>query len=98
MYLVRDVFTTKPGMAKELVKIFKQVQPQMKSTGFLNVRILTDVVFNYWTVVLEIEVEKLSDFENNAGFTSKPEVKEIMKGYMDLVQGGHREIFKIEQQ
>ena len=96
MYLVRDVFRTKPGMAKELVKKFKQTFPYMKSTRMKNPRVMTDAVAGYWTVILESEVESLSVFEKHDGFTSQPEVKEIMKGYMELVESGYREIFKIE--
>jgi len=96
MYLVRNVFTAKPGCAKELVKKFKQAAPYMEQQGFSNYKIMTDVVSKYWTVVLESEVESLAIFENQEGFTSKPEVKEIMKDYMTLVEGGYREIFKIE--
>ncbi|NWF50912.1 MAG: hypothetical protein HXY49_10270 [Ignavibacteriaceae bacterium] len=96
MYLVRDVFRTKPGMAKELVKKFKQVFPHMHNSGFNNPRIMTDAIAGYWTVVLEGEVESLAVFEKQEGFTSKPEVREIMKGYLDLVETGFREIYKLE--
>lgn len=96
MYLIRDIFNCKPGMAKELVNIFKQTIPYMEESNYKNARILTDVVSNYWTVVLEIEVETLAEFENRRGFTSKPKVQEIMKNYMTLVEGGKREIFKVE--
>jgi hypothetical protein len=96
MYLVRDVFRTKPGKAKELVNKFKQTFPHMNKAGLKNPRIMTDAVAGYWTVVLEGEVESFADFEKHSGFTSQPEVKEIMNGYMDLVEAGYREIFKIE--
>ena len=96
MYLVRDTFKCKPGKAKELVNKFKQTIPFMEEQNLKNTKILTDVVSNYWTVVLESEVETLSEFENRRGFTSKPKVQEIMKDYMTLVEGGKREIFKIE--
>ena len=96
MYLVRDTFNCKPGMAKELVKKFKQTIPFMEEQNLKNVKIMTDVVSNYWTVVLEGEVNSLAEFENRRGFTSKPEVQEIMKDYMNLVEGGRREIFQIE--
>jgi hypothetical protein len=59
-------------------------------------RIMTDAVSNYWTVIIEMEVESLAVWEKMAGTTQKPEVKEIMKDYMTLLEGGHREIFKIE--
>ncbi len=96
MYLIRDTFHCKPGMAKDLVDKFKQTIPFMEEHNLKNTKILTDVVSNYWTVVLESEVETLAEFENRRGFTSKPEVQEIMKDYMNLVEGGQREIFKIE--
>ena len=97
MYLVRDVFRAKPGRAKNLVNSFKQAAPFMGAEGFNNVKIMTDIVANYWTVVLQAEVESLDHFEKHLrGFTTKPQVAEIMKGYIDNVEGGHREIFKLE--
>jgi hypothetical protein len=30
-----------------------------------------------------------------ASYGSRPEVREAMAGYLDLVEGGHREIFRI---
>jgi hypothetical protein len=96
MYLIRDVFKCKPGMAKELVKKFKQTIPFMEEQHLKNVKVMTDVVSNYWTVVLEGEVNSLAEFENHKGFTSQPKVKEIMAGYMDLVDSGYREILNIE--
>ena len=96
MYLIRDTFRCKPGMAKELVNKFKQTVPFMEEKNLKNTKILTDVVSNYWTVVLESEVETLAEFENRRGFTSQPKVIEIMKDYMTLVEGGKREIFRIE--
>lgn len=53
MLLIRDVFRTKPGKAKELVKKFIQVVPFMQQQGFNNTKIMTDVVAGYWTVVLQ---------------------------------------------
>jgi len=97
MILIRDVFTTKPGKAGELVKKFKQTIPYMEKEGWKNTKVMTDLVANYWTVVVESEIEDLASFEKEArGFTSKPEVKEIMKDYMTLVEGGYREVFKLE--
>ncbi|MDR3668006.1 MAG: hypothetical protein P4L35_14290 [Ignavibacteriaceae bacterium] len=95
MYLVREVFQTKPGRAKDLVKILKAAGKVMEGMG--KTKIMTDAVYNYWTVVLEMEVESLAVWEKMAGSTQKPEVREIMKDYMTLLEGGHREIFKIEE-
>jgi len=98
MYLIRDVFHTKPGKAKELVKKFKQAAPYFeKQGGMSGFKVMTDIATTYWTVVLESEVEDLSDFakEMRSG-TPDPEVGKIMEGYMDLVEGGFREIYLIE--
>jgi hypothetical protein len=97
MYLVREVFLTKPGKAKDLVKVFKETGKLMAKDGMGKTRIMTDVVSNYWTVILEMEVENLAEWEKMAGTTQKPEVREIMKDYMTLLEGGHREIFRIEE-
>jgi hypothetical protein len=97
MLLIREVFNAKPGKAGELVKKFKQVIPFMEKEGLKNTRVMTDFVAKYWTVVIESETEELARFEKEVrGFTSKPEVREIMKDYMSLVDGGYREVYKIE--
>jgi hypothetical protein len=97
MYIVRDIFNTKPGKAKELVSIFKKAAPLMGSLGIKDYRILTDSVSTYWTVVIEFEVENISDyFDLPEGRKSNKELEVAMQGYMDLVLGGHREIFKVE--
>jgi hypothetical protein len=96
MYLIRDVFKCKPGKAKELVKKFKQTIPFMEEHHLKNVKIMTDIAADFWTVVLQGEVNSLAEFENQRGFTSQQKVKDIMAGYMDLIEGGKREIFQIE--
>ena len=97
MYLIREIFHTKPGKAKELVNKFKQTKPFMEKSGFKNFKIMTDIATTYWTVVLETEVEDLGKFAKEIrGETAQPEMEEIMKGYMDLVEGGKREIYLIE--
>jgi hypothetical protein len=47
-------------------------------------------------VVLQAEVEELGKFEGHMkSWGSRPEVQKAMAGYMDLVDGGHREIYRI---
>ena len=98
MYLIREVFQAKPGKAKELVKMFKQAAVHFEKTeGISNMKVMTDIVGNYWTVVVESETEDIGGFITNLrSATMSDEVKEIMKGYMDCVAGGHREIFILE--
>lgn len=97
MYLIRDVFNTKPGRAKDLVAKFKKAMPHMPTSEMRGMRVMTDTVAGYWTVVCETEVEELQTyFDRGRAQPASPELEEAMKGYMDLVNGGHREIFRIE--
>ena len=98
MFLVRNVFHAKAGKAKALVEIFKKALPLLEASGLvLSARILTDSVATFWTVVIESEVEDLNAYMDMARIVSqKPEIGEAMKGYIDLVNGGHREVFRIE--
>jgi hypothetical protein len=98
MYVIRDVFKTKPGKAKELVKKFKQCVPIIEKSGEgKNFKIMTDIASTYWTVVLQFETEDIGRFINSLRTgPSDPQFGEIMKGYLDLVEGGSREIFILE--
>jgi hypothetical protein len=98
MYLIREVFKTKPGKAKDLVKIFKQAAPHFEKTeGVINTKVLTDIVSDYWTVIVQSEVEDIGKFMGNMrSSTASPELKEIMKGYIELIDSGYREIFMVE--
>ena len=96
-YLIRDVFRCKPGHATALVDVFRRVAGVFeREDGFRNTRILVDFVAPYWTVVLEAELDTLAAFdEHMATYASNPEVREAMAGYLEHVEGGHREIFRI---
>lgn len=97
MYVVRDIFHCKPGKARELVERFRKTIPATeKADGFRNSRILVDFVADYWTVVFESEFDELAQFEQHMReYATRPEVREAMDGYMDLVLEGRREIFRI---
>ncbi len=97
MYVIRDIFRCKPGKAKLLVEKLRATLPSTeKEDGFRNCRLMVDAVATYWTVVWEAEVESLEQFEHHmANYGSRPEVQQAMAGYLDLVEGGHREIFRV---
>ena len=98
MFLVRNVFHAKPGKAKVLVEIFKHASAHLEAGGIVKkTRILTDSVSTFWTVILESEVEDLNSYMNMAKtLSSNKEFGEAMKGYIELVNGGYREVFQIE--
>jgi len=97
MYVVRDVFRCKPGKSRQAAEIFKLALPLMqKKGGMRNGRILLDMVADYWTVVLEAEVENLAEFEREFELYGKSEeMKKAVQGYLDCVEGGRREILRI---
>ena len=97
MFLIRDVFHCKPGKARVLAEKFKATIPSLeRDDGFQNCRVMTDFVSTYWTVVLQAEVDSLEKFEGHTHtFGARPEVRAALEGYMELVDGGHREIYRI---
>ena len=102
MYLIRDLMYCKPGKVRPMVDKFLAMAALSKRVGMPAMRIMTDVCAEqYWTIVSEMEVPSLKEFEemmaNPQG--SEQDMKEfenIMKGYHDLVDHGKREIYKIE--
>ena len=93
MYVIRNVFKCKPGQAKHAVEKFKAAHALMADLDF-ETRILVDEIADFWTVVVEVNVENLETFGkamHERG--SRQDVQDAMAGYMDLVDGGYREIF-----
>ncbi len=97
MFVVRNVFKCKPGKAKNLIEKLKSANALMKGAGaVINERVLVDEVAAFWTVVIETEVEDMAKFtESMQEYGSRADVQEAMAGYMDMVDGGYREIFRI---
>jgi|SRR3989338_130189 len=98
MLIVREIFTAKPGMAGKLAKLFKK--------GFANTtnaRVMTDLVGNYNTVVMEVQVNSLAEWEKQmeAYKSGKPDpnidpkVAEEMSKYTEMYIEGRREIFQV---
>jgi quinol monooxygenase YgiN len=98
MVVIRNVFRCKPGKAKALVTKFKETIAGVQHEGLMkNARVMTDVAAGFWTVVLETEAESLEAWENEfRKMGEDPRSRKGMEGYMELVEGGHREIFRLE--
>ena len=93
MFVVRETFTAKPGKASALAAMFKEVLPQI--TG-AKVRVLTDFIGPFNTVVLETEATDLTQFEKTMQeYMSRQDIRDKMKGYADLYQSGRREVYKV---
>ena len=102
MYLVREIMYCKPGKVRALVEKFNAMSKIGEKSGMPRMRILTDFAAErYWTLVAEMEVESIAEFERMMSTMpgsedDAKELEKIMKGYHDLVEYGKREIYKIE--
>lgn len=98
MLIIREIFTAKPGQSSKLAKLFKKGFGQDQ-----NVRVMTDMVGNYNTVVMEMQVNNLQEFEKameeyRSGKPDPkmdPKVAEEMSKYTEIYMTGRREIFRI---
>ena len=93
MILVRNSFIAKPGKAGKLAAHLKE----MAAIGELrNARVMTDLVANFNTVVMEHEVESAGDFEALlARYGNDPRIREKAGAYLDFWETGKRELFRI---
>ena len=98
MLIIREVFTAKPGQASKLAKLFKKVFAS-DSTA----RVMTDMVGDYNTVVVDMQVKSLAEFEKQMEEmkSGKPDPKidaqtmEEMAKYTDMYLTGRREIYQV---
>ena len=98
MLVIREVFTAKPGQASKLAKLFKRAFGAEPNT-----RIMTDMVGNYNTVVVEMQVKSLAEFEKQMEEMKSgkpdpkmdPDVAQELSKYTEMYVTGRREIYQI---
>ena len=98
MFLIREVMHCKPGKVRDMVQKFKAVSAVMQKLGFAPFRVYTDVSGErFWTVAAEHETANLNEFMAMLDKVMSDEAAQrAMAGYHELVEGGHREIYKVE--
>jgi hypothetical protein len=98
MLIIREIFTAKPGQASKLAKLFKK-----GFGGDPNARIMTDMVGDFNTVIIETQVKSLAEFEKQMEEYKSgkpdpkmdPKVAEEMSKYTEMYLTGRREIFQV---
>lgn len=98
MLIVRDIFTAKPGQASKLAKLCKKAFGSES-----NVRVMTDFVADFNTVVVETEIQKLAEFEQHMEEYKSgkpdpkidPQVMEELSKYTEMYLTGRREIYQV---
>lgn len=99
MILVRFVCQAEFGKASEVVAGFKQSGEIARTLVDPHVhgRILTDLSGPFDTVILEIEVESLAEWEQlRVTLFSNPEFQEAEAGLPNVITSGRTEYFTIE--
>lgn len=100
MIVVRDVFQIKYGRAKDAVSLWKEGRMFFAKAGFQsNSRLLTDLVGESYTLVLETTWDNLTAYEASFAKMMSAEFYEDWRKWYDkfvpLVDSGRREIFKL---
>jgi len=94
MFVIQNVFRCKAGQAKKVIEKFKAVQPFMQE--FAKHTIMVDEVANFWTVIVQVETEDLATFQKLLHERGQDKrIQDAMSGYMDFVESGYREIYRI---
>ena len=102
MLLVREIMYCKPGKVRPMVEKFVAMDKLGRKAGMPKMRVMTDFCGErYWTIVAEIEVSSVDEFEKMMQGTgqsaeAQKEMERLMEGYHDLIDFGRREIYKIE--
>jgi hypothetical protein len=99
MILVRFVCQARFGKASEVVAGFKRSNEITHTIAGRSVRarLLTDLSGAFDTVVQEVELESLAEWERlRTVIFSNPEVQEAEAGMPDLIVSGQTEYYTIE--
>ena len=98
MYVVREVLHCKPGRVRHMLEKFRAISGVLEAMGQAPLRLLTDVSGEpFWTIVAEAQVERIDDFFTfERKLTADDTLRAAMSDYHELVQGGRREVYRIE--
>ena len=99
MIVVRMVFQAKFGKASEVVATFKRGQERIHEIigDRARARFLTDLSGPFDTVVQEVEVESLAEWERiRARLFTDPRFREMQASGPGLLEGGRTEYYTVE--
>ena len=98
MVLVRIVMQTKWGKASEVAQAMAEGADKMRDViGSGRVRVLTDLSGPFHTVVEEIEVESIGEWEAaRVKIFSHPEFQKSQESIEGMIESGSMEFYAIE--
>ncbi len=99
MILVRQVFQTQIGKAKDVATMIMQHTAQLRRIAGPDVhgRVLTDISGPFGTVVLEIEIASLAEWERvQSMMSSTPKGEQESKSEAPALSAGYQEFYTLE--
>jgi hypothetical protein len=98
MIVVRNVFRLKFGQSREAVSAWKEMAAlsQRVNWGARELRLLTDAVGPFYTLVFEATFDDLATYEREAKrVMGIPEWGEVYRRFAPHVESGYREVFSV---
>jgi hypothetical protein len=96
MIVVRDIFQLHFGKAREALALAKEGRELERRAGYPVGRILTDVVGDYYTLVMESSFESLAQHEEALHTATQDQAwREWYTKFVPLVRSGRREVFRV---
>jgi hypothetical protein len=98
MYVIREILNCRPGKVRAMVEKFQSISMVLREMGHEPLRVLTDAAGGpFWTIVAEAKVDTIDDFfAIEQRLMANENLRKTMADYHDLVDGGRREIYRIE--
>jgi hypothetical protein len=96
MIVIRDVFKLKFGKARDAQAAMRELRPLLERLGMPGARVLSDLVGEYYTMVLETTAEDLASYESTmAPIMQNDDWQRLYARFVPLVRHGYREILRI---
>lgn len=98
MIVVRDVFQLKFGKAKQALNLLKPMVEKMNEQNIGKYRLLSDLVGNYYTFVLEGTFENMENYQKLREQLPENEWREFYNQFTEIVDKGYRDMWTVEAQ
>ena len=96
MILVREVFSIEPDHMKQAKELMREYRGMAKKFNHPQPKIMTDLVAEHYTLVMETEFKDMQDFQTSLDTAFKaPEWQQFYPNFRKLMRGGRREIYTL---
>ena len=98
MILVREVFQIDPERMRAAKAAVREMMTTESELSNAKPRMMTDLIGDYFTLVMEFEAPDLGAFENTLrDVMNNDSWRTAYESFRPTITGGHREVFQIEE-